>query len=221
MEPTAAPDQPKTRQTTVGWLVGGLLLLLFSSIILGWFDNTTELTPNHDNALQSCFVTAGVGGLISGVAAFFLLNGAGVIRRVWTAFLVVLIGALSIFMFSNRLAESVEGAIDFPSGKTHSFPALLVISRAYHTRGKGASANIQTMPTWSNLDVTERDYRFMQSHRRPGDAGRDPDEISSKGYFCARVTLEQAGDAVRVMHAGSKALPEGSVFICPPGTTGF
>jgi hypothetical protein len=73
------------------------------------------------------------------------------------------------------------------------------------------------MPIWSNLEITRADYEFMLANRRPGDKGKNPDEISSKGYFCARVTLEQAGDALRVLHAGNRTLPQGTVMVCPQG----
>jgi len=39
--------------------------------------------------------------------------------------------------------------------------------------------------------------------------------VPRKGYFCARVMIEQAGDSLRIMHAGSGTLPEGSVILCP------
>jgi hypothetical protein len=111
--------------------------------------------------------------------------------------------------------STIDGALDFPPEHTRSFPALLKISRAYQTHGKGRSWNIQTTPIWTNLDITETDYDFIASHRRPGDAGRDPDEISSRGYFCAKVTLQRAGEAMRIMHAGTRKLPTGTVVVCP------
>lgn len=55
----------------------------------------------------------------------------------------------------------------------------------------------------------------MRSNRRPGDNGRKPDEISSRGYFCADVTIEQSDKALRILHAGSQTLPEGTVILCP------
>jgi hypothetical protein len=55
----------------------------------------------------------------------------------------------------------------------------------------------------------------MRTHRRAGDNKGDPDKISSNGYFCAHVTIQQSGNALRVLHAGSHNLPKGSVVICP------
>ena len=89
------------------------------------------------------------------------------------------------------------------------------ISRAYQTHGKGTYWHIQTQPFWTDLNIEKSDYLFMQDHRSPGDPGRDPDEISSRGYFCARLTIEQANHAVRIMHAGQGMLPLGSILVCP------
>jgi hypothetical protein len=65
------------------------------------------------------------------------------------------------------------------------------------------------------MEVTESDYQFMLSHRRPGDTLHNPDEISSKGHFCAKVTLQESDRALRVLHAGSRKLPPGTVIFCP------
>jgi hypothetical protein len=124
-------------------------------------------------------------------------------------------------MVTSHTASIVEGFHDFPPDQTRTSSALLLISRAYQTHGKSRSWNIQTTPIWSNLDITEDDYDFMLAHRRVGDDPRDPDEISSRGYFCARVTIQQSANALRIMHAGSHKLPKGSVIICPSSSVGF
>lgn len=136
--------------------------------------------------------------------------------RVFLAFFSLSFGIISVAMLSVRTARIVEGRIDFPTATTVTYPGLLVIWRAYQTRSKGGTGwSIQTTPIWSNLAVTKMDYDSMLAHRGPGDHGRNPDEISSHGFFCARVTLQQSGNALRVMHAGSHALPTGTVVVCP------
>jgi hypothetical protein len=55
----------------------------------------------------------------------------------------------------------------------------------------------------------------MRNHRPPHDDGKRFDEISSQGYFCARVTVEQSDAALRILHAGSQKLPQGTVILCP------
>lgn len=209
----------KTEPTSIGkfglaWLFGLLLILILSGII-GWFDNSTELTPYHENVDQICFVSAGLAGILSAGVAIWQSVGMSIWRRATGAFVFALIGVLSVLLILSSVADIVIGVIDFPPGKTRSYRGLLLISRAYQTHGKGRSWNIQTTPIWSNLDITEDDYNFMLAHRRVGDDPSDPDEISSQGYFCAEVTIEQAGEALRVMHAGSHKLPKGTVIICP------
>jgi len=67
------------------------------------------------------------------------------------------------------------------------------------------------------MDISERDYDFMRTHRAPEDHSTNPDEITSRGYFCATVTVQVASSAVRVLHAGQHALRAGTVGICPAG----
>ncbi len=196
------------------WFIGfGVILLL--AIALGWFDNSTELSPSHDNVLEACFAIAGLSGLVSGGVAIRKSKKMIVCQRIALAFSLALIGFITVFMAISHTAAIMDGLIDFPPSKTRSYSAVLLISRAYRTHGKGQTWNIQTTPIWSNLDITEDDYNFMLTHRRVGDDPRNSDEISSKGYFCAQVTVQQSGNALRVMHAGSHKLPQGSVVICP------
>jgi len=217
MDQASAGEQSRVGKSILGWFIAiGSLLLLY--VVLGWFDNTTELSPDHDHVLQACVAIAGLSGLASGIVGIRKSKGITVWRRAPLALGLSLLGFLSVFLASSRTASIVEGLIDFPPGKTRSYTTLLLISRAYQTHGKGRSWNIQTTPIWSNLDVTEDDYEFMLTHRRAGDSTRDPDEISSNGYFCAHVTIQQSGNALRVLHAGSHKLLKGSVVICPSST---
>jgi hypothetical protein len=170
--------------------------------------------------MEACFWLAGVAGaaiLIGCIAFFYKAKKTSLGQRIVMTFAFTLLSVLVVFLFSMRSMDLIYGWIDFPNGETRTYKGLLRISRAYQTHGKGASRNIQTMPFWSNMDVTEQDYQFMLDHRRPGDPERSPDEISSQGYFCAKVTVEQSKKALRVLHAGSRTLPAGTVVLCPTG----
>ena len=213
MDLTSAGEQLRMGKCIRGWLVGiGCLWVLY--LVLGWFDNTTELSPSHDGVLLACFAIAGVSGLASGIVGTRNSKNMTVWRRAALVFGLSMLGFLSVAMVSIRTATIVEGLIDFPPDKTKTYTTLILISRAYQTHGKGRSWNIQTTPIWSDLEITKEDYEFMRTHRRIGDNTTDPDEISSKGYFCAHVRIQQSGNALRVLHAGSLKLPKGSVVIC-------
>jgi hypothetical protein len=214
MDQVPEGGQPKTDRLLLAWFVG-LVLLVLVGVVLGWLDSTTELRPDHEGVLLGCFVLAGLGGLASILVPLRDWKKRAVGSRVMTAFALLLMGFIAVFLVSSRAADLVEGWIDFPPGRTTSHQAFFLISRAYQTHGKGRSWNIQTMPIWSDLDITEDDYDFMLAHRRPGDDARNSDEVSSHGYFCARLTIEQSGDALRIMHAGSHKLPKGTVILCP------
>lgn len=183
----------------------GVLLILY--VVGGWFDSTTELRPSHDYVLYSCFEIAGLSGLISGGVAIRRSKGMVVSQRAALTAFTVMLDFLSVFLLSSRAAHIIEGLIDFPAGETGSFLVLLPISRVYQRHGKGRSWVIETYG--AHFDIYEDDYKFMLTHRRVGDDARNPDRISSKGFFCAQVVFQQSGNAVRVMYAVGK-LPHGT-----------
>lgn len=139
-------------------------------------------------------------------------------QRIVLPLVLVVVASIGIFLVANPTASILEGRMDFPAGKTHVRQAVIQISRAYQTHGKSSSQYIQTMPIWPDFEITHQDFVFMQRNRRPGDDGHSADEISSHGYFCAKVTIEQSDRAIRILHAGSQELPEGTVILCPSAT---
>ena len=189
--------------------------VLVLCLLLRWFDDSTELVPNHDGVLGACYIVAGLAGLLC--AGLMIRESKGSIAgRVRLALVGGLLATIAVGMVSVYGSEIVEGLIDFPPGRTTSYHTLLLVSRAYRTHDRfGQSWYIQTTPLWSNLHIAKQDYHFMLAHRRPGDGGLNPDEISSQSYFCAHATIERFGDALRVMHAGTHTLPEGTVITCP------
>lgn len=194
----------------------GCSVIFVLSFPLGWIDDATELTPDHSNFVGLSFA---FGGLAAVVAIFVLWRATlswPIANRIGFALVCAFLSFLSLSTALIPAAEIVEGWVDFPPSKTVTYKnALLKISRAYQTHGKGRSWNIQTMPIWSNIDITQDDYDEMLSHRSRDDSGTDPDEIASRGYFCAQITVQRAGNAVRIMHAGKGRLPRGSVVVCP------
>jgi hypothetical protein len=209
---------PKAKQPSLGkfgiaWLVGLLgLTLVFH---FGKFDDTTVLLPDRTGALEKIFWAAGLFGLISAAVGIWQSAELAPLRRIIVALAFWLEGAIAGFSVFDTVADLYLNQMDFPPGKTRSHLEDLQISRAYHTHGKNPSWNIQTMPIWSNMDITKDDYDYMLRHRRPGDVGNDADEISSNGYFCARVIVEETNENLRVMHAGQSFLPKGTVIVCP------
>jgi len=215
METAATDQKPSLTKFGMIWLFSlfGIVPLVFA---LGWFDDFTLLTPHHDGATLLGFVIPIALGLVSVAVAITQARYTPAWRRAGMAFGFGLMTLIVSFMAVYLISDLIIGRIDFPPGKTKTFKALMLISRAYHTR----HWNIQTMPVWSNMDITKEDYKFMLAHRRPGDNGNDPNEISSRGHFCASVTMEQSGQALRVLHAGRRTLPKGTVILCPPGYGG-
>ena len=216
MSDTLARKPHKIAKSGVWWLVGcGIIFAL--RFPLGLINDATQLTPDHSSFIGLSFA---FGGLAAVIAIFVLWRATPswpVANRIGFALACAFLGFLSLSLLLMPAVNIVEGWIDFPPSKTVIYKDTLVkISRAYQTRGKGRSWNIQTMPIWSNINITQDDYDEMLSHRSLNDHGKNPDEIMSKGYFCAQVTVQRAGDAIRIMHAGNGKLPRGSIVVCPP-----
>lgn len=219
MDDGIAVTKPALSKPAKIWLIA-LFACLPLSFVLGWADNATQLTPDHSSSQVAIFIIAGIAGLANAVVGFRLAD-AGMLRGgtgVFNCFL-----AFAGFAFAGFIAtvlmliparDVVHGLMDFPPAKTKRFITEIQISRAYETNGKGHRWHIQTMPIWSDMGISKTDFAFMQTNRSPDDKGGKSEEIKSNGYFCARVTLEQAGTAVRIMHAGASKLPDGSIVKC-------
>lgn len=207
--PQAAPVK------SIWALFFGSLSLIPISMALGWFDTATELVPTHAKVDEACFAIAAACGLLAAGVAIYLTRKLTTIQRIMLPLVIMFEAAIGVFLTTNHAASITEGWLDFPADRIHTRQVLFPISRAYQTHGKGSSQYIQTMPIWSNLEITREDFTFMQNNRRPGDNGHNPDEISSRGYFCAKVTIEQTDRSLRILHAGSRKLPEGTVTLCP------
>jgi hypothetical protein len=205
----------KVTLTKLGWWwLGAITGLAVFGWILEWLDHATELTPVHLGPLNASLIGACVLAVVSAALVFSQSEGRMSGRLAMSLIVAPIFSILGAALSLSEIATLIENRNDFPPSNTRTFQGLLLIDRAYQTHGKGRSWNIQTTPIWSNLDITQADYEFMRTHRRPGDLGEDPDEISSKAYFCANVTLQQSGEALRVLNAGTYKLPQGTVGIC-------
>lgn len=215
-EPSAAQSKAM-KQLPASWAFAIVVVLVIVVLLVAVRD-TTVLTPIHENVIEACLVVAALSGLFCIGLVFLKTRGIVLWRRVGISLSAGIGGAIAAFILTASAADAVEGLIDFPRGSTSSLHGVIPISRAYRFHNKGESWTIWTEPYNAQLNIARQDYDFMLAHRRPGDEGRDPDRISSMGYFCVSVTMEQSGDALRIIHAGSHQLPAGSVIVCPsPG----
>lgn len=205
------------------WWQGALWLLILSGWVVSHFNTTTLLTPEYDGVLDACFITVGVVAVVSGIVGYSHSKGTTAWRVAAAVMVFGLVGALGTGLLTMNAAEIALGEHYFPPGRTETFQALLPIGRAYRASSRtGNSWTIQPTPLWSNIDITEPDYDFMVTAKRVDDvrAIDEPDDITSNGVYCAAVTMQRSGDALRVLHAGNQSLPDGSVVRCPPTAAG-
>ena len=214
------PDEDAHPRTLLLLFALPMSILLAGQILDYALNDTTTLFPAH--SWDNLPVWMGAIGAALGIPwALLLTRGANPWQRIVPFILGPFLGFLVVFLTAMTLLKLWNDHLDFPRGKTHIMPGMVPLSRAYATHGKGDHYDIQTMPYWSNMSVEQADFDFMRRHRAPGDLKGGKDEISSRGYFCAKVTVELASDvrgrtsAVRILHAGSRTLPRGTVVICP------
>jgi hypothetical protein len=208
--------------TRFGWCwLGFLGSAFFGNWLLGRLDNTTLLTPDYSNALIVGFIVAGIVAVVSAFVGYSQSKGPLVQRSVAAVFCFGILGALSTVVLAGTITDLTLAKLYFPADKTETFNAMLPIGRAYRmfARVGGYSWIIQPSSLWTNIDITKSDYDFMAGNR-PIDGAHEPDDVPSHGIFCAKVTMQESGDALRVLHAGSYKLPQGSVVRCPQAAMG-
>lgn len=198
--------------------------MYFGSFFLAWINNSTELLPDHTPSLELVFWVAGGLAVVGFAINWRATTDWPRFNRIGFSIAIAFLSFLSALFAFGETREIILGKIDFPKHKTRKFIALLPIDRAYrtHPSKSGPGWIIQPTPFWTNIDITEDDWNYMVARRRPWDDGSDPDDISSKGYFCAKVELEQAEGALRVVYSGNfrigkmeYLLPSGSISACP------
>ena len=212
------PINAKVKLQPLGlWWYGGIAFVALCAIAGGWlFDDSTELAPGHDRTGDLCLAAGCVAGLVSMIVALFQYRG-GLLLKIWGMLCFGFIGGLAVVLLGQTVSDVVWANRDSPAGHTQAFQSQLRISGATrsHSLRWGTTRYVQLASYDPDLGIGRQDYDFMLAHRRPGDRGSNADEISSKGYFCAQVTLQKSGAALRVLHAGRQPLPDGSVVICP------
>lgn len=198
-----------------GWTWLGVVFACFLlSCLLGWFDTSTTLAPDHSRASQFAFIVACTFTVMSAIFLFRQSSGGWLSRAVLCLFVAPLMTFLGMFMLITEALTLIANGENFPSAKSHRSIAVVQIDRAYRTMGKTRTWNIQATPVWSDIEITRADYDYMLTHRRPGDQTSDDTAIASDGYFCAKVEIEQAGGALRILHAGWWPLPDRSIGLC-------
>lgn len=210
------PPETQFRPRGKAWLVwlGGLALAFF---LLLWFDDAVELRPDHPAIAHATPFVVIVGGLVA-AALFPWRSRLGDWRaRIAQPISICISAAILSGLVFHEGAALIEGRLDFPPARTQTYQALLLIDRAYVQHGKNRSWHIETTPISADFRIEEGDYDSMLAHRPALDTGTDPDEVLSSSKFCAKVTIQQSGSALRVLHAGHATLPAGTVAPCPLG----
>jgi hypothetical protein len=206
---------PANSEAKIWALYLGSFALLGIYEVLGLFDTTMELAPSHGGIDKACLAVAALCGIAALGWSIYLTQGLKPIQRIILPPVLLLLASIGTFMLASRLAYIEVGRLDFPAGKTQTRKALFPVYRAFETHGRyGNTDYVQLMATGTELEIGLQDFAFMRNHRLL-DQGSDSDQISSNGYFCILVTIEEFGSSLRILHSGSQKLPAGTVVLCP------
>jgi hypothetical protein len=197
----------------MAWLCG-MLGMFFLGGLMTLFDKTTQIAPAQDGIQNACTLAAGAVALLSAIIGFRQLPDRTTGKRVMWAAVVAMVGFGSSALLFGEIASFVEDWMDFPPGTTRTAEATMPIIYAYHHHSR--HANIWNIEVGDALfGIAPGDANFMLNHRLPGDTSGTLGQIWSGGYFCARLTIQRAGNAERVLQTGSNGLSPGSVVLCP------
>lgn len=212
--------EPVTLSKFGWWWLGGTAMGFAIYWGLSELDTTTILFPGNDRVLELILWAGGLTGIVSIFVGLSQSEGSLSARLLLAVLGFGMGGALTATLLLVTLSDLIQNWFYFPAHETQTYRATIPIERAYvgqarYCRAQNSCWNVQTTPLWSVLNVFEDDYEFMLANRSPDDAGKDPEEISSNGRHCLQVTMQQAGEALRILEAGAGTLPNGSVVACP------
>jgi len=220
---TAAAKPQRASLSREGWFwMVGMALTAVTAMVLSRFNTATTLVPLRSDAIGMAII---ISLLIAALSIFVGLHETrgSLLDKIWGGVIGFgLSGFFAPFLLLGQLADLYYARIDFPPDKVRTFNALLPIGRTWHSKPRRSPESfiIQPSPLWSNIDIAREDWNFMLAELKL-DNGPKRDDIPSNGHFCARVLMQQAGSALRVLNAGSNALPKGSIIVCPPEVAGL
>ncbi|MXP28838.1 hypothetical protein GRI58_08390 [Porphyrobacter algicida] len=208
--------------------VGACASLLLLSSVLGWFENTTLLTPHADEffvifGLLSGFISIfGIIVLFNSTDSWPYANSIGFsIAGAFLSFIIIMTFIASLFDFA-------EGMVQFPADKTQTFKALIPIVSASHTQlSKSVSWTIKPAQFPVDIQITRKDWEFMVARQKTLGIRNNSNIMEIDGYFCANAIMQKSSNLLRIVYGGTYypwsmdfILPSGSIVVCPSEATG-
>ena len=188
------------RLTPVGfWWIFALIGLGVASFAVTGGRDSVRLTPDPFDPVTLAVIAAVIAGAVSLVVGFLNTRGR-IVPRLAMAVLLAAIAGVGMLSLIITEAPIIATHMAFAPARTHSFVAHLPVRRVY-LQPQAGPWMIVTKTQWPPLAISDGDHAFILAH--PG------------GWICARVNLQQAGDAVRIPHMRTYSLPDGSVELCP------
>ena len=213
---------PETKTQAPAWLKAGfglMLMLLVTAFFFSASDTATYFGHSHESVI---WVMTLIVWAPTALASAITLHVVGIKSRmgrlgnaVWTVWSGMVLGGVFAATF-HMFAMRIDHWLLFPAAATRTIKDIEApIAGAYATHGKNAADHIRLPPVPDSVKISPRDYGILAVDALHHEAGRDPDDFRVAGRYCARITLQLAGAAARILHAGDSTLPTGSVHPCP------
>lgn len=108
-------SEPPFQLGKFGWMwLATLIVLLISSWIIGIFNDSTTLTPSHDDPLKVAFYSACLIAALSAILVFLESKGTLYNRLVMILIVSPIFAILGVFLLIAEVAAFVEARHDFP-----------------------------------------------------------------------------------------------------------
>ncbi len=205
------------------WWTGALSLLWLIATFMPLFGNDTELMPRHFGLMALAMLAALALGVNSAVVLWTQTRIELFYRLIFVV-LFSLFATTDTFKVSTHLINAYGLSHDFPAAQIETSTFYWPIDRAYTKdvkTGRNSSIEyfVRLTPAWdTDWEIAKSDFDYMKANNKPENASRYGDRIESHGWFCAKVTLQKAGNAVKVVGVtDGRGLAEGSLMLCPDG----
>ncbi len=184
------------RFTALGWVCIGLAFVMLAVGVFLQPDDI-ELTPVHDHHLVVWAASA------AGAAILAVIGFSQTLAKRWGGvYLFALLGAGDGWLLATEGAARLDMQADFPAAATRTFNGTMAVDHANTAARSTTSWNVETVGRVPvKLAISRADYVFMRTH------------AAGDGYFCAQLTFQNAGQAVRIVR-GAQVLPAGTIAIC-------
>lgn len=194
------------------WFVAGPIIGISLVQVVPMFIHTTPVRPYHLSVMGISLLVALVVAVF-GVIVVLSEKSVALWKRVGLSLFVFVASFIAVCFIASQFITSLIEMQDFPAGKTTSATEIVPITQAYQTHGRASGDYIRT--PYGHFRVRTSDYGRLKTQRPVAFTDVSADKVTINGYYCAKLPVQTAGNAVRVMMGAEDYVPTDSLELCP------